>query len=717
MPGPTTPERQTPAHGRVLVACEYSGRVRDAFAELGWDAWSCDLLPTDAPGQHYIGDVRDLLDQQWDVLIAFPPCTYLCSSGMHWTTRGLRDPQLTEDALAFVRMFLEADVPHIAVENPVGCISSRIRKPDCMIQPWQFGTPESKATCLWLKNLPVLQPTQICQKPASGRWENQTPSGQNKLGPSPDRWKERSKTYPGIARAMAQQWSEFVLSLRTSAMTAPTAENPSAQLAATTTPTALALAHTTPRKKAGNLSKSTEPSMPNAHVNETIESHHTTPPMTSQLSGSHNAHARLSPSAAKQWSNCTASIEYIEANRHRIPPENDRYSSEGTEAHEWAARVLLEEIAIESVPENFRPHVAAYVNHCLSDVPEGVTPMIETEVPLWYQPDQSGTCDFAWVTDAKVVIKDLKYGVGVLNPAEDNPQLAIYAYSFIHAFADIYNFQPDTEVQMGIFQPRHRDADDAKPWTLTLRDLQLFCEDIEKSIADIRSGNTEFKPSGGDTGACRWCKARTFCHYKGKNTTDPLEEGSQKFLGMSADDMLAAMPDLSKKELTAFAKENPDIPEAEVKVAARMDKLVPGVRLDDEFLVALYAASASITKFLADVEEGLSQRVLSGEQIPGTKVVMGREGNRAWANEDAADTFLRGQGLKEADRYDQKLKGPAAVEKILAEKLETSKRTANRFNELITRNPAKPVLAHVSDKRPAVGAACESMPMLDDDNL
>jgi hypothetical protein len=201
-------------HGRVLVACEYSGRVRDAFRELGWDAWSCDLLPTDVPGNHYQGDVRDLLTQKWDLLIAFPPCTYLCSSGMHWTVRGLRDPKLTEDALDFVRLLLNADVPHIALENPVGCISTRIRKPDFTIQPWQFGHPESKTTHIWTKNLPPLKPTKICEKPESGRWENQTPSGQNKLGPSKDRWKERSKTYSGVAVAMATQWSEHILSLR-----------------------------------------------------------------------------------------------------------------------------------------------------------------------------------------------------------------------------------------------------------------------------------------------------------------------------------------------------------------------------------------------------------------------------------------------------------------------------------------------------------------------
>ena len=192
---------------RLLVACEYSGRVRDAFAARGWDAWSCDLLPSDIEtGQHYQGPVEDLLGESWDMLIAFPPCTYLCSSGMHWTTRGKRSPLLTEDALAFVQRLLNAPVARIALENPVGCISTRIRKPDQIIQPWQFGHDASKKTCLWLKGLPLLQPTDVLPLPASGVRGNQTPSGQNRLPPGPNRWKERSKTYAGIANAMAQQW-------------------------------------------------------------------------------------------------------------------------------------------------------------------------------------------------------------------------------------------------------------------------------------------------------------------------------------------------------------------------------------------------------------------------------------------------------------------------------------------------------------------------------
>lgn len=147
---------------KVLVACEYSGRVRDAFAAAGHSALSCDLLPTDSPGPHYQGDIRDILNSSnvgWDLMIAHPPCTYLSVSGMHWTTRGLRDPQLTEDALDFVRLLMNAPIPRIAIENPVSVISSRIRRPDQIINPYQFGHDASKKTCLWLKSLPLLQPT------------------------------------------------------------------------------------------------------------------------------------------------------------------------------------------------------------------------------------------------------------------------------------------------------------------------------------------------------------------------------------------------------------------------------------------------------------------------------------------------------------------------------------------------------------------------------
>jgi site-specific DNA-cytosine methylase len=183
---------------RVLVACEYSGVVRDAFIARGHDALSCDLLPTEQPGPHFQGDVTELLKHGWDLMIAHPPCTHLAVSGARW----FKD-KLTEqaDALDFVRALLAAPIARIALENPVSIISSRIRKPDQIIQPWQFGHGETKATCLWLKNLPKLQPTDV----VDGR-----EARVHRMPPGPDRWKERSRTFTGIAAAMAAQWGNSV---------------------------------------------------------------------------------------------------------------------------------------------------------------------------------------------------------------------------------------------------------------------------------------------------------------------------------------------------------------------------------------------------------------------------------------------------------------------------------------------------------------------------
>lgn len=179
---------------RILVACEYSGRVRDAFIAKGHDAISCDLLPTDADGPHHMGDVTELLHMGWDMMIAHPPCTHLAVSGSRWFKDKIKEQA---EALVFVQTLMDAPIPMIAIENPISVISSRIRKPDQIIQPWQFGHGETKATCLWLKGLPKLTPTNIVE----GR-----EARVHRMPPGPDRWKERSRTYQGIALAMADQW-------------------------------------------------------------------------------------------------------------------------------------------------------------------------------------------------------------------------------------------------------------------------------------------------------------------------------------------------------------------------------------------------------------------------------------------------------------------------------------------------------------------------------
>jgi site-specific DNA-cytosine methylase len=177
------------------VACEFSGVVRDAFTAQGHRAASCDILPSETPGEHYEKDVREILDLGWDLMIAHPPCTHLAVSGARW----FKDKKAEQaEALEFVRLLLDAPIERIALENPVSIILSRIRKPNQVIQPWQFGHGETKATCLWLKNLPKLAPTNI----VDGR-----EARIHRMSPGPDRWKERSRTFLGIAQAMAAQWT------------------------------------------------------------------------------------------------------------------------------------------------------------------------------------------------------------------------------------------------------------------------------------------------------------------------------------------------------------------------------------------------------------------------------------------------------------------------------------------------------------------------------
>ena len=184
---------------RVLVACEYSGRVRDAFRSQGHDAWSCDLLPTEVPGPHFMGPVEHVLGLGWDLMIAHPPCTHLAVSG----SRHFHRKQLEQaEALDFVRLLMAAPIPRWCIENPVSVISSAIAPPQQIIQPWQYGHGEVKATCLWLKNLPKLRPSR-CVAGRDARIHN--------MAPGPDRWKNRSRTYQGVADAMADQWGRSCL--------------------------------------------------------------------------------------------------------------------------------------------------------------------------------------------------------------------------------------------------------------------------------------------------------------------------------------------------------------------------------------------------------------------------------------------------------------------------------------------------------------------------
>lgn len=199
---------------KVLIACEFSGTVRDAFAARGHDAWSCDLLPTEKPGQHIIGDVLEVLGLGWDLMIAHPPCTYLCTSGNRWfkpeyAERFPSRLRLREEAVEFVRRLMSAEIPKIAIENPRSVLSTRIRKPDQVIQPYQFGHPDRKTTWLWLKGLAPLIPTRIVEPNIKRNKNGQTVLVHHDEAlriPYAERWKFRSRTYTGVANAMAEQW-------------------------------------------------------------------------------------------------------------------------------------------------------------------------------------------------------------------------------------------------------------------------------------------------------------------------------------------------------------------------------------------------------------------------------------------------------------------------------------------------------------------------------
>jgi hypothetical protein len=474
-----------------------------------------------------------------------------------------------------------------------------------------------------------------------------------------------------------------------------------------------------------------------------------------RASGSYNLHARLSPSDSKRWTNCTASIAFEEANAHRVVNRDSEWSKEGTEAHDWATKVLMGTIHEDEVPENFHDPVTSYTRHCMSLVPAamptglqsclddvdlGFDPpeqavFVEEQIPLYYQPEQKGTADFIGLTSNKGVVnrlynRDYKHGMGVLVDTEENTQLAIYAYSVVKHLESAYVFTDDTLIDIAIVQPRHREAGEPNPWVITLADLRTFCEDIEYRAIQARTAadrvrekvvkergqnvsNDEileaapgavFAPSEGDGGACRWCNCKAFCAVHLAHATLDVHTAE-----MSAEDMLAAMPELDKQETKLPVEQRISLVSERVETHGRI--------VTDEYLVNLVGKAKAIRSFLSDAEEYLEARLMAGEEIEGVKLVDGREGNRDWADEVAAETFLKNQGLKEKERFNFVLKSPAKVEALLKEKFKASTRTKNRFEELIVRSPAKKKLAIDADKREAKPAPVAAMPVIEEDDF
>jgi hypothetical protein len=460
-------------------------------------------------------------------------------------------------------------------------------------------------------------------------------------------------------------------------------------------------------------------------------------PSTEELagtSGSHNTHARLAPSASKTWTTCTAAPAYVEANKHLIPADSSSvYSEEGTTAHDYAADILLKKKELTDIPLAFQDAVGAYVDHCLSLVPEGENYEVEVQVPLYYQPDQTGTCDFACITEDRVIVRDYKHGAGVLVISEANPQLAIYAYSMIQYLSDIYEFNDDTIIDIKVVQPRHHMAEDDEAWVLPLSEFREFCKAIaeQAEIATVaveavkqtleplieldESYNTTdvlsaapknpavFAPQDGDGGSCRWCKAKGFCGARHADNTGDRDTSA----------MLALMPDMTKEESKLDVAERIDLQ----VVFDSEDEIVPrdGETLRLDYLIAVFKNKKKIEKFLSDVQDYL-ENMAATKDLPDLKWVQGRQGNRAWANEDEAEVFCKNQKLKLEERCTLKLKTPAQIEALLRENLKNT-RTKNRFEQLVTRSDGRPVLVPADDKRPALAAPGDIMPDCSDEDI
>lgn len=428
------------------------------------------------------------------------------------------------------------------------------------------------------------------------------------------------------------------------------------------------------------------------------------------MSGSSNTHARLSPSGSERWMNCTASIGYIEANSHRIKGDgSSSYSNEGTEAHDLAEKYLKGEI--DEIPSDFRVPLMVYIDHCQTLEAEnpGAEVFVEHEAPLFYEPDEiekerdgvtvmqrpTGTVDFALVTDGKVVIRDLKYGQGVAVDAEQNSQLAIYALSIVRELQDdgLYDFSPDTIVDIGIVQPRYRGDEPVKTWVVSLADLEWFCKDVTLAVEKIHTGEVEFDP-GEDT--CRWCPAKGFCAARLDALAAPFE--------VEGFDSLTLLPDMSKEERKEPSEQR-----------LFMQQAFLHKEYEDEQLVAIHAKRKQIVSVLDDIEEYLTERLEAGEKLAGVKMVMGREGNRAWNDVEAADKLIK-QKLKLEERMDISLKSPTQIEKLLKPHIDKSTRFRNLFTSLISRSEGKVVMALESDKRPAIDVAVDLLPDLGDDD-
>jgi hypothetical protein len=390
-------------------------------------------------------------------------------------------------------------------------------------------------------------------------------------------------------------------------------------------------------------------------------------------------HSKLGPSKAEQWVNCLRSVSFIEENEHRLPPdEGSVYAAEGTRAHEVAAASLTAFLADPSrcqhdIPQDLMEGgLEHYVSDCLAVTRTPGDTYIEERVPLWYKPEDGGTVDFAHVSDDRVTIRDLKWGMGEFVNHEENLQLAIYAMSLVVYLREtgLYAFRPDTVVDIGICQPRYRGEEKLRTWVLSLAELETFCAEIAKSAdyilscaQEYDSSNLPFTPT---EKGCRWCRAKSICPARNA----ALDEGLP--VPLAQDDALALLP--------------------EVEVSA----------LSDEQITRILAAAPFIEDIIKDARAFAFERASVGTPLPGTKLVQGRAGNRAWADESEAEKVLVAAKLSADQRYEKKVISVAKAEKLLAPLAKTRPRVYKRFTDCITRAEGKPTLVLDTDPRPAL---------------
>jgi hypothetical protein len=400
--------------------------------------------------------------------------------------------------------------------------------------------------------------------------------------------------------------------------------------------------------------------------------------------------------------------------------DESEWASEGTRAHDFAEAILKGKAGIMDVPEknDMRKAVASYVEECqrLEAESSEMGMFVEEQVPLFYDESSTGTMDFAVASKERVRVRDYKHGAGVYVEAEENSQLAIYALSTMKMLEDegYYKFDPDTLVEIGIWQPRHRLWDPSHLWVLTYHDLKAWGREIQQKADEVDSGAGVFAP---DDEVCRWCKLKAFCgarrHHimQGMPTLDDHDEI----------DFLTDLPDF--KERGSEGKFDKSFPSAEARLGIYTLNYPP---LTESQMAQIFRNRKGIEKFLEDIAKYMTQRALDGNPVEGTKLVNGVQGNRAWASDDAAESFMVGAGIEPEQMYQPlKVISVTEAEKLLGDKVEAKKKKnpvrdealIDKFKAAVFRSPAKPVLALADDPRDSAVANLDGFDIIEDEDF